>query len=752
MLPENFGKLSSKEQQALGLPPGWDVFTPFPFGSMNQEDSAQGMDEHESQWQENLIRTGKGKLRAVWGESEALYIAPIGNPIVSFFHFNIGNSNYVAIFLNDGTAVQLNTDTGEQKAISSTPGLFYQGTTLPACGQWSSQFLLIVNNNTSNDYWIWDGFVLYSAGTLGPRVTITDSGSGYSSPPIITAYGGSGSGATFTGTINAGSVVAVQVTNPGSGYKPGEVVQLQFRGGGSNRGAILTPVLTPTSIDHISLLSQGSGYSDTTTVSITGGGGTGGAATVGVTDGKITSLTLTNKGSGYTSMPTIAFVDATGTGAQAQIIFVPTTIASVTVTVGGTGFNTVPTVTFVGGGGSGATATASLTADGISSVAVTAPGTGYTSVPALVVQTGVNNSAAATVSLMPFGVSGSSIETFQQRVWIPFPNQTGNQVNGGTFLVSSPGSYTDFATSDGGLVYTSSDSYLRAKYVNIKQSNGYLYPIGDSSVSVISNVQTSGSPTTTTFNYQNTDPQVGTSWRDSCQLFGRTILMANPLGVFGLYGGAVTKISSKMDNLFVNADFTVLTPSSAVANIFNIKTYLLLLNVKDPTVDEFRTVMLAWDEKDWFITSQAVDLVYIGTQEVNSNIRAWGTDGLTLYRLFDSPSVDINKKFVSKLYGEQHVFIQKMAYVYMMQAQDFSGNGMDFDILINNEFGSNALPNPCSLPSTGYPFFSSTAGDIPGVNLGFTINSTSADFSINYAGLAYLKYGAVLGSAGNMET
>jgi hypothetical protein len=90
------------------------------------------------------------------------------------------------------------------------------------------------------------------------------------------------------------------------------------------------------------------------------------------------------------------------------------------------------------------------------------------------------------------------------------------------FQVSSPGSFTDFATSDGGVVFTSSDGFLQTKYVHLQQANGYLYAIGNGSISVISSVNTAGTPTTTTFNYQPVDPDIGGSWRDSVASFSRT--------------------------------------------------------------------------------------------------------------------------------------------------------------------------------------------------------------------------------------
>src|SRR5262249_67734 len=152
---------------------------------------------------------------------------------------------------------------------------------------------------------------------------------------------------------------------------------------------------------------------------------------------------------------------------------------------------------------------------------------------------------------------------------------------------------------------------------------------GDSSISVISNVQTSGNPLTTTLNYQNSDPQTGVVWRDSLVPYSRTLLFGNPFGVFGLYGGAVTKITNKLDNIFQNAVLPAsggVVPTSAVANVFSSKVFLMNVTITDPFTERPRTVMVSWDENEWFVSSQASPLTFIATQEVDSDMRAWGTD------------------------------------------------------------------------------------------------------------------------------
>lgn len=752
--------LSLKEQQALGLPEGFKIYSPFPFGTMNQLDSRIGMADNELYWIENFIKDGNGQFRTLYDVGTAIYTAPVGKTIVSFFFYNIGTTQYAIVFLSDGTATQINADTLAQTTVSATASTFYQATTgtLPACVQSGNQYLILANNNTANDYWLWDGAVLFKTGGISPIITITSGGSGYTSLPTVTAFGGSGSGIVAVPTISGGSVTGLRITNPGSGYSPSDVVQFQFTGGGSDSGAILTAVLAANPVGTLLIISAGSsGTPGTYAVNITGGGGSGatGTAVVGA-DGTITSVTLTAPGSGYTSTPSAVIDVASGVvGASIIATLSAGAIASVTVTSGGTAFTGTPGLTVVGGGGSGAILTANLTAGVITSVTVNNGGSGYTSTPAIIVAAGQNHAAAAFATLMPSGISGTTIETFSGRVIVGAPFQSGAVPTGGVFFLSAPQSLVNFATNSGGLVFTSNDRFLRSRYVVMRQSNGYLYPFGDSSVSVMSNIQTGGNPLITTFNYQNVDPQVGVAWRDSCQDFGRTSLFANSLGIFGLYGGAVTKVSSKMDHLFANAVFPSgggVTPSAAVANIRAIKVYMLLMTTLDATTGAIRKLMVAWDQTNWFVISQGVDLTYIGTQEVNSNLMAWGTDGSKLYPMLNTPSPTLQKKISSKLYGAQDVMITKQAMMYYIQAIDRTpGRGITMNVDIdtdNGSFRSEFEPTfPGAPPPSGQSrqVYGAKAPDAVGQELGFTITSMSPDFELVHAALGYVNSASING-------
>lgn len=830
------GNAAGTAQQDLGLPKGLKTYTPFPFGGMNLQASGPAIADQEFQWIENFFRLGDGNLRAAWDVGPSLYTA--AGSIVYYSFYTIGETFYCAVFLNDGSAVQIDMVTRVETVIGTG---FYLASTgnLPYARQWGTQYLLICNNNTRNDYWMWDGTLLYTAGTSAPEgVNILSGGLNYQSVPTITAYGGSGTGMTFSAQVSGGSVVQIQITNPGTGYEVGDIVQLAFSGGGSDNSAILTAHLSAGGVGGVTVTAGGSGYTSAPTVVFSGGGGAGATGTAVLDSGAVKSVTITNPGTGYTTAPTVTFSGGAGTGATGVSSLAPQGVASISVDNGGTGFVTVPTLNTVGGGGAGAVAIAVLSPTSIAAANVTAGGSGYTSAPtvALVgggtpttdavitahlvgdavgyftvddpgagytaavqlaltggdgtgaggtvlfaptsiasvvvsatgqfyttaptvqVNAGANNSAYATVSLAPYGVSGSALETYLSRVWIVDPAQDpfSTLPPGGNFLVSAPGSVTDFATSDGGVAASNTDSFLQRRYVNVRQSSGYLYFLGDGSVSVVSNVATSGSPATTTYNYQNVDPQSGLAWRDALQDFGRSLVLPNATGVYGLYGGAATKLSAKLDQLFTDAIFPptagAILPTACIATIFNIKHYLLLMTVRDPDSTDvsprFRNVMVTWNEKEWTISVQTVNFTQIATQKVGSSYVAWGNDGRTLWPLFQTPSLSLAKQLDTKDYGGDAPFIIKELWASWIMAQDRSTGAVGIDAQLsltrsgiatqNSNFGmvpSGISNNPFfqpvhidPLPKQFYPLFGVGAGDIPFVALSARLRSTSPDF------------------------
>lgn len=245
---------------------------------------------------------------------------------------------------------------------------------------------------------------------------------------------------------------------------------------------------------------------------------------------------------------------------------------------------------------------------------------------------------------MPSAIGGTAVEIYQGRVWV---------ANSAVITFSAPGSVKDFSSANGGGNFTSTDSFLRARFTALKQTNGFLYLIGDSSVNYISGVQTSGSPPVTTFTNQNADPEVGTPWGATPLVFSRNIVFANSFGVHVNYGAAVTKISEPMDGVYNTVSgFGSFLPSAAKAIIFAKKVFLLLLPIVDPVSGQQVNKLLMWDGKRWWASEQDVALNYINYQEINSVLTAYGTDGVSIYPLFQQLSGKFTKTVQSKLWDK----------------------------------------------------------------------------------------------------
>lgn len=838
-------QLPAKAQQALNLPPGWKTFSPFPFTGLNTQGTSISIEDGEFPWIENFVHIGPGKLRIAWDVGTILYSAPSPQTIPYYQFFTIGPTYYIMIFLSGGTAVQIELDNNTYSYL--TPSLpFYLSSSgfLPVARSWGTQYLLIANKNTPNDYWAWDGAILYGAGTAAPNgVNILAGGSGYTSLPTLTVFGGHGSGIEITPVISGGSIVEMTITAPGTGYQPGDVVQVAAAGGGGNTSPILLAALTATTVAGVTVTAPGSGYT-TAAIALTGGGGTGAAAVAMISDGTIAAITITNPGTGYTSAPDVV-ITGNGKNAAGAAVLTPSGVASVTVQNGGSGFITVPLLSFAGGAGAGATAVANLTATGIAAINVSDGGTGYTSAPtiaflpsaggatataniaggsvvsvtvtapgsftssvevtftggggtgagatvlfqptsiasvtisssgqfytdapAVEVAPGANAAAYGTINLMPYGVSGSDLDTWESRVFIvdPAPGEFETTPSGGNWQVSAPGSFIDFATSDGGAQALSTDSFLQTRYTAVRQSSGYIYFFGDGSASVITSITTaaaSGSSLpTTNYVYQNVDPQAGARWRDSAQTFGRSLIVANETGVYGLYGGTLSKISAKLDGLFDTAVFPptpgAITPTSTIVFIHAVKHYALMMTIIDPDTNAMRNVMIAWNEKDWTILSQTPALTTITAQKVASNYNAFGSDGTSIYPMFTTPSATLVKRLDTKQYGTDQSFIQKEAHAVYLVAQDntadlvgVSGSltGVASGIAIQSGIfptGASATwPNifnnqpTFQAPPPYWPIWGTSMGGIKFMTLSLRLETTAPDFTLGNLVVGYVHY------------
>ncbi len=268
-----------------------------------------------------------------------------------------------------------------------------------------------------------------------------------------------------------------------------------------------------------------------------------------------------------------------------------------------------------------------------------------TSVTISAAATGSNSGDAVTFNwLMPTGIVGNAIEIYNASPWI---------MNGRTILASAPGNGSTFAASLGGVSVTVKDSYIQTGYTGVKQLDGFLYLFAHSAVDVISDVQTSGSPSTTTFLRVNVSSIIGTPWRDSIAALPSSIAFANTTGAYEVSGGQARKVSDAFDGIFAEATYPAAAtdpsgyhPSATIMTLNETVCYALTMNLPDPddTTDTFVPVLGVWDGKRWFLTSQesATDIVL--TQDKDSVLIGWASTGTTLFQMFKTASVALTKK------------------------------------------------------------------------------------------------------------
>lgn len=679
--------------------------------------------------------------------------------IVCFYFYNLGSTPYVIIFFSDGSAVQVNTATAASTTILSAGTIITPNITQLGISQYASQYLIIVANQ-SNGYWIWDGTLLYTAGSLAPGVTLTDVGAGYISPPTVTATGGNGFGATFVATVANGVVSNVAITNPGQGYLATDDVTLTFTGGTqAGSGATVTASLSHVTGGSGATFQMNVSAYESTFVALN---------SITVTDGGSDYSTyayayLTLSGGKWDSEPTVSLTISSGVITAANLsgtgIFGPRTgytltltvvdngyyyVSSVSITDEGSGYGPNRAITASGGGSpsSQATFTSEINGSGaITSVTITSGGVyGSNTAPTLTV-TDSTTTATATVSLMPFGTQGTAIETYQGHVWV---------FNGPLFQFSAPGSVSDFSTADGGGSETSSASYLKVGYTQAVSTNGFLFLIGDSSMDYISGVSTntpSGGSPTTTFTQNNSDPEIGTPYPAAVTTLGAEILIANATGIFVSAGGTFVKISEALDGVYntvPSSDFNTnpfngFQLSAAKATIFAKRVWMVLVPIIDPVSNtQVNKLLMVRDKKIWWASQQDVALTFIQGQEINSIYTAWGTDGTHLYPLFNQPSTGFQKTAQTKYWDQPGYELNKAVSRFwsMWDCNNTSDTG--FTLLVDsvgidgsgNQFTSSQSYSITGPSATGYFITPPQAIGQQGVLNGFTIQTDAADMTL----------------------
>src|SRR6516164_5209151 len=205
------------------------------FDTMDTKQSRLAIEPTRLAWCENLQIQGKHELAAVPPPLPA-FVSGGASTVVKMWYGFIAGADALVLFRADGSMLAVSA--GPTVTTLAPAGTFSN----PDVTVWEANIILVADPTS--------GYVAFSfsstapgvpvfsnQGALSHNITVTNGGSGYSTPPPVSFSGGSGSGATAAAIVVGGVVTQVQLTNAGSGYLASDVVTVNFGGPGTGAAA-----------------------------------------------------------------------------------------------------------------------------------------------------------------------------------------------------------------------------------------------------------------------------------------------------------------------------------------------------------------------------------------------------------------------------------------------------------------------------------------------------------------------------------
>jgi hypothetical protein len=384
---------------------------------------------------------------------------------------------------------------------------------------------------------------------------------------------------------------------------------------------------------NVTIVNGGSGYSSPPTVSVAGGSGSGATFATQITGGVVTGLFLTGAGTGYQASDVLS---GNVTAASSWTTATPT----ITMAVANPGWvvngmavydNTTGFVIGTVSSYSGTTLTLNANATHAS-----AGSTDVLTFSALSFSGGSpTNVAFATAKAWPIlkNFNPTTLAIFAGRVWLGA---------GRTLQWTGTGGYDDVALADAAGTTMVNDYDLVHAITALRSLNNFLWIFGDQSIKQIGSISVSGA--ITNFNIVTLTSDVGTGFPQTIWSYNRLVLFANNVGVWAVLGSSIEKISNEMDGIFSKIDFSQQL-SAALSDIDSQRVYCLLVRYIDPLQSRTRSLLLTFQNRQWYVCSQGDGLTALTTAFVNStagSVETWGSSGPDLTWLLASPTTPVS--------------------------------------------------------------------------------------------------------------
>jgi hypothetical protein len=201
------------------------------FKKMNTKVIRQALSEDQLAWLENMMIVGDNNIQSVPAALAPIVTIP-GETVLKSFWANFSAIDYIIIFTvaGAGWAVPLSTNV---PILFAPDGTF----TNPDITVYGSERILIIDpaaTPTGPGYCTWDGTLFVRAGGISPNINVTNGGQ-YSSTPLVTITGGSGTGATahaVMGGVGINQYVAgIVLDTPGTGYLTTDTIVVNITAG-----------------------------------------------------------------------------------------------------------------------------------------------------------------------------------------------------------------------------------------------------------------------------------------------------------------------------------------------------------------------------------------------------------------------------------------------------------------------------------------------------------------------------------------